>query len=911
MASMRRCAVCALALSFPVAMAWAGTTGKIAGKVVDAQTKEGIPSVNVVVVGTSLGGASDIEGAYFILNIPPGTYQVKASAVGYTAVVTGNVQVTADQTTRVQFTLQSQSVEMGEVVVAATRPIVQRDLTSTVASVGSDQLAKLPLEDVNAVVNLQAGVVDGHFRGGRSGEVKYLVDGVSVNDVFSGESSMEAEINSIAEIQVLSGTFNAEYGEALSGVVNQITKVASDHYTGEVSVYTGGYYSSRTSLFPGINRLNPFAARTPGSGGSPAGVADAQGSISGPLIPNLVKLFASGKYIFDAGYLYGKRVFNPGDVSDFSAEDPSQWRVGATGDGRYVPMNDSYRYTVQGKLSVNVGSAKELVLNGMWQNHDYRNYDFQYRLNPDGDYTYHQKSWLGSAAYTVVFSDAAFLDVSGSFFRTDYKQYVLPHPLDVNDPVVDPGYIDPVQVRNQSAGPDAFLTGGTENWHFNHTSTTWTGKADLTAQLTTVHQVKVGGEVTLNRLESSAYQIHVEAASNEIPYMPPAGGFDNTYYVNRPYQFALYAQDKIELDYLVVNVGVRYDYFQPDGQVLLDPTNVSVLDTLAPPFPAGYFRKASAKQQVSPRLGLSYPISDKGAVHISYGHFFQIPGFDYLYKNPNQRITVIGTNPDFVGNTIGNADLQPQRTTMYEVGLQQEVAPNLGITVTGYYKDIRNLLALEIFVKDQRANFGRFINQDYGAVQGFTFSLEKRLSSGFGANLDYTFQTAKGDASDPVDAYNKAQASPPLPVNKQLVPLAWDRRHSLNVTVTLGTPDDFIASVIARAGSGLPYTPLPPAGQTVTENSENMPGFYNFDLYLTKYLRLFGDYRVSLFLKVYNLFDTANETNVFTDSGRAGYTIQTTQPVLVRGVNTLTDYFTRPDFYSAPRQVLVGAAFSF
>jgi len=172
MASMRRCAVCALALSFPVAMAWAGTTGKIAGKVVDAQTKEGIPSVNVVVVGTSLGGASDIEGAYFILNIPPGTYQVKASAVGYTAVVTGNVQVTADQTTRVQFTLQSQSVEMGEVVVAATRPIVQRDLTSTVASVGSDQLAKLPLEDVNAVVNLQAGVVDGHFRGGpgRRGE---------------------------------------------------------------------------------------------------------------------------------------------------------------------------------------------------------------------------------------------------------------------------------------------------------------------------------------------------------------------------------------------------------------------------------------------------------------------------------------------------------------------------------------------------------------------------------------------------------------------------------------------------------------------------------------------------------------------------------------------------------------------
>jgi len=910
MATIRRLAFLALSLALPGLPALAGTTGKIAGKVTDSQTKEPLPSVNVVVVGTSLGGATDIDGEYFILNVPPGTYQVKASGVGYSPVVVGAVSVTADQTTRIQFTLQPQSVEMGEVVVAATRPIVQRDLTSTVASMGSDQLSKLPLEDVAAVVNLQAGVVDGHFRGGRSGEVKYLVDGVSVNDVFSGESSMEAEINSIAEIQVLSGTFNAEYGEALSGVVNQITKVASDRYTGEVSLYTGGYFSSRTSLFPGINSVNPFAKHGT-TGGSPAGVADAQGSISGPLVPNLLKFFASGKYLYDAGYIYGKRVFNPGDVSNFSAQDPSQWTVGATGDGKYVPMNDSYRYTVQGKLAVNVGSAKDLVLNGMWQNHDYRQYDHAYQLNPDGDYTYHQKSYLGSASYTVVFSDAAFLDVNGSYFRTDYKQYVFPHPLDASDPVVDPGYIDPVQVRLQSAGPDAFLTGGTENWHFNHTSTTWTGKVDLTAQLTTVHQLKVGGEVKVNRLESSAYQIRVDASSYEIPYMPPAGGFDNTLYINRPYQFALYAQDKIELDYLVVNAGVRYDYFQPDGQVLLNPTNVSALDTLSPPFPAGYFRKASVKQQVSPRIGISYPISDKGAVHISYGHFFQIPGFDYLYKNPNQRITVIGTNPDFVGNTLGDADLQPQRTTMYEIGLQQEVAPNLGITVTGYYKDIRNLLALEIFVKDQRADFGRFINQDYGAVQGFTFSLEKRMSGGFAANLDYTFQTAKGDASDPADAYNKSQASPPLEVNKQLVPLAWDRRHSLNVTLTFGTPDDFIASVIARAGSGLPYTPSQSNDRTVLENSENMPGFYNFDLYLTKYLRLFGDYRVSVFLKVYNLFDTANETNVFTDSGRAGYTIDLSQPILVRGVNTLAQYFTRPDFYSAPRQVLIGAALSF
>ena len=161
---------------------------------------------------------------------------------------------------------------------------------------------KLPVEDVAAVVNLQAGVVDGHFRGGRANEVKYLVDGVSVNDVFSGESSMEAEVNSIAEIQVLSGTFNAEYGEALSGVVNQMTKVACENYTRENLAYTGDYLSSRTDQFKTITRSLPvggfqdFRNSRLSFTGSPSKLYNLQGSLSGPvpLTGGLLKFFASG-----------------------------------------------------------------------------------------------------------------------------------------------------------------------------------------------------------------------------------------------------------------------------------------------------------------------------------------------------------------------------------------------------------------------------------------------------------------------------------------------------------------------------------------------------------------------------------------------------------------------------------------
>jgi outer membrane receptor protein involved in Fe transport len=923
--SFSRLVLVAALLLLPPARVLAGTTGKVAGKVLDAQTKEPLVGVNVLIVGTTLGAASDINGDYYILNIAPGTYELKASAVGYAPVSVKDVVVSVDQTTRIEFHLQSRTVEISDVTVTATRPIVQRDLTSTVATVGSGQLSKLPVEDVAAVVNLQAGVVDGHFRGGRSNEVKYMIDGVAVNDVFSGNYAMEAEVNSIAEIQVLSGTFNAEYGEALSGVVNQVTKNPGDTYTGELSGYSGDYVSAHSSKFKTIASDLPVgnfpALRKPSvffHGASPAKLYNLQGSLSGPVpfTGGLLSFYITGRKYYDEGYIYGRRIFNPSDSSNFSGNDPSKWYIGATGDGKLVPMAYQDHRSLQGKLILKVGTGKGIVLSGFYQYQKYRDYDQQFLLNPDGDYTKFQKSFLGSGSYTQVFNDAMFVDLTGSIFTSDFKQYVYPDPIDPpTDPAaaglvyVDPRYVNPQ--RMQDAGANAFLTGGTQNWHFNHNTRTIMGKVDFTAQVTPIHQVKAGVETDFHRLEYKDYQIHVDASSNFIPTLPVPGNFDFNYYVNHPRQFAVYVQDKIELSYMVVNIGLRYDYFQPDGQYLLYPDRIAELDTLAPPYPSAYFGRASAKSQVSPRLGISYPITDKGALHFSYGHFFQIPPFEYLYKNPNFRIPLTGSFPEFIGSTIGNANLEPQRTTMYEIGLQQELTPELGLTVTGYYKDIRNLLGIAVHIKNDFKKFGEYVNLDYGAVKGFTISLEKRFLNGFGANIDYTLQFADGNASDPNDDFNKAQASPPIDVNKQLVPLSWDRRHSLNATITLGTPSDFIASVVGRLGSGLPYTPTYLNQRTGLENSDNMPLFYQVDLYLTKYFTI-GTYNLSVFAKVYNLFDTENEINVFGDTGRAGYTLELTRSQEApQGVNSLQQYFTRPDYYSAPRQVVVGAVFGF
>ncbi|HKB87733.1 MAG TPA: TonB-dependent receptor [Ignavibacteriaceae bacterium] len=871
---------------------FAGTTGKISGKIIDKSTGETLIGANVIIMGTSMGSSSDIDGNYFILNIPPGEYQVKASMIGYTSVTFEHVRVSVDQTTKIDFELNSQSIELENVVVTAEKPIVRKDLTSTEQTISGEDISMLPLEDVSSVVNLQAGVINGHFRGGRSDEVRYLIDGVPVNDVYSGQSSLSADVNSIQEVQVLVGTFNAEYGEAQSGVVNQVTKIAGDKLTGNISVYSGDYVSSHKGTFQHINHI------------SPGDVYDLEGNLSGPVpgIGNLLKFFVSGRYNDDEGYIYGQRIFNPKDSSNFSANNPAEWYVGATGDKAYVPMNYSRQLSLQGKLSINVGGGRGIVLTGLYQDNQYKDYNHLYRLNPDGDYTKFQKSTLGIASYTLLLSNAAFIDFSASGLQAEYKQYVYSNPLDSH-------YVNPDRKKDVSG--NAFYTGGTENWHFNHKTTSLTGKIDLSWQIDNINQVKTGVEFTRHDLEYQDFQIIVDAASGFKPMLPSPGAFNYNIYNSNPYQAAYYIQDKIEINYLIVNAGVRFDYFEPDGKYLKDPNKINELDELQPPFPDSLMVKASAKYQFSPRIGLSYPISDQGAIHISYGYFFQIPPFENLYRNPNFRIPLTGDFPENIGNVIGNADLKPQQTIMYEIGLQQALTDDIGMTITGYYKDIRNLLGTEIYIKNEFRKFSKLVNRDYGSVKGITLSLEKRFGRGMGAAIDYTFQVAKGSASDPNAAFNNAEANPPIEENKQLVPLDWDGRHTLRFTLTLGIPGDYIASFIGRLGSGLPYTPSLQNQRTGLENSDNKPSYYDVDLYLTKYIEVAGQ-QLSIFAKIYNLFDTMNENDVFGDTGRAGYTLELTRnQAAPRGVNTIQEYFTRPDFYSAPRQIIIGAEVSF
>ncbi|MCS5660234.1 MAG: TonB-dependent receptor, partial [Dehalococcoidia bacterium] len=225
-------------------LAFAGQTGKIAGRVTEAGTENPLIGTNVVVDGTSFGAATDVNGEYFIINLPPGVYSVKFSMIGYAEYTATDVSVSIDVTTPLEAALESQAIAGESVTVVSQRPSIEKTLTSTKQYVSGSLTTELPVATVKDVVKTLPGVIehDGllHLRGGRSGEEMYLVDGASVINPLMGNSAIPINPAMIEELQVITGTFNAEYGQAMSGIFNTVLKEAPDGVHANVTFRTSG-----------------------------------------------------------------------------------------------------------------------------------------------------------------------------------------------------------------------------------------------------------------------------------------------------------------------------------------------------------------------------------------------------------------------------------------------------------------------------------------------------------------------------------------------------------------------------------------------------------------------------------------------------------------------------------------------
>lgn len=927
---------------------FAQRTGKIAGVVTDKATGEPIPFANIFVEGTSQGAASDIDGNYVIINLAPDLYRVTASVVGYQKQTVTDVRVNVDFTTRLNFQLSSGSVEMPTIVVQGERnPLIRQDLTNPTVAITEESIQELPVDQISDVISLQAGVVVGddgslHVRGGYGNEIAYTLNGIALNDPYGNSRSIGLATNAVKEVSVSTGTFAAQYGNALSGVVNYVTKEGSDNYSFGLRGYMGDFASNRTSLFTNIDDIDPLnRGRIEATFGGPV-----------PEIPN-TKFYISSIYENFKGHLYGVRLYNPTDSylspDNFSSSDPRKGNSTdpyyfnpytnnssglPTGNGSYVPMNTSRSFNFQGNLSVKFSPLIKVKYEAVYDQTKSKAFSNSFKYNPDGRGTDYSQGLIQSLDLTHTINDNIFYTLQFSYGYTDRKYYLYE---DINDP----GYLPSLYLR--TLGNTFFYTGGTDNYRQFRKTATLGVKGDLVAQLFNIHELKAGFELRRHKLDFEGYSVefgkqnpdgsfNANLLNSDLLYdtslvllrRKPIDQSLYTQYEKEPIQAAAYIQDKIELaSTFILNAGLRYELFDPAAKYNPEISQ-NLIDSLSGNITA-YNKDAKIKHTLSPRISISYPITDQGIIRFSYGHFYQIGSLSSLYTNSNYYVTNVGETPVF-----GNANVEPQKSIQYEIGLQQQLTEDLKIDVTGFYKDVSNLIYTQyIFTETGRA-YQLLTNLAYSNSRGITISLFKRRSPGglFQASIDYTFSIAEGNRTEPASELFFSEQS-----GKQsetfLVPLDFDRLHVLNASLALSEPNDWTAGFIFNLQTGTPYTPSLPSNLVsinYTQNSGNQPMQWNVNFKLEKYFD-FSGLKTSVFLQVENLFDTENELLVYASSGRALSNVEQVQNSLefqnlksriIRGdaglvpLGQIENYYSqRPERLNRPREIRLGFSLLF
>ena len=359
---------------------------------------------------------------------------------------------------------------------------------------------------------------------------------------------------------------------------------------------------------------------------------------------------------------------------------------------------------------------------------------------------------------------------------------------------------------------------------------------------------------------------------------------------------------------MVINVGLRYDYFNADQVYPSDRRNPSNQLAL-PDSMMSTYKKAPAQTQLSPRFGFAYQLSDQAVLHVSYGHFFQMPPMYALYAN---NIFRVPTN-DY-GTTMGNTLLKPQKTTSYEIGIWQELMTGMGLELSLYYRDIYDLLSTRIISTYNQIEYGLYTNKDYGNARGMEVKWDYQFGRFF-VNTNYTLAYTRGNADNPTQTFDRAGDS--MDPIARLIPMSWDQRHTFNTTASY-TSKNFGVTITGYYNSGTPYTYAPVETSILSrinlyENNAYKPKGYSFDLSSYWNIKLIGGFDGQITLNIYNLFDRKNADDVYDDTGQP-YTQIVYDSQKNSHRSDFNDYMDRvndPTHYSTPRQVKIGFGVKF
>lgn len=825
-----------------VSVTMGGTTGKLAGRITDKQTGEALIGANIVIKSANVnsGASTDVDGYYHVLNLPPGSYQVIISYIGYTK-AERTVSIKVDQTTTLDIQLSTEAYLADEVLVVGDRTIVQRDKSSTIQKTNAEELAVMPVSTIGDVLQLQTGVVNRngnlHIRGGRAGEVGYYIDGYRVEDPLFNGTVIQINNQAIQEMEFLSGTFNAEYGNALSGVVNIVTKDNTDRVRANLS-----YKRTNLGIEAPSNDLNErywegtFSA--PLGTGSPFGI------------------MVSGKKVDSDSYYYsGSSIVTSTGLQSVEFS-------------KVKPYGYNDQLSLVGKLLWTPFTSAKVTLLDNYSKRKWKSYNHIMRFIPDSTYINESSSNLVGLNFRHAISNDLFYDVRLSFYQYNYKRAINGwRPEQYTFPSYST-FTNTLFYRNMS-----------QTVYEDQKTKSYSVKGDLTWQIDRFNLVKSG----------------LEFKSNDLDYYyiaNPKNPTDQTIniYRKKPVEGSMYVQDKIEFESIILNLGLRFDFFDPSTSYAEDPLDRSKLT------------ETQMQYSLSPRVGIAYPVRENMVFHFAYGQFFQRPEFQTLYNNLERLFANRGTT------LFGSPALKPEKTSSYELGLTTSFGTGNSLQVTFFSKKIQNLIGV-VWNYTPRA-YAYYMNEDFASVKGFETSIKSRFKNLFIA-ANYTYSVAKGSSSTQQQRYTNVYNIVGVQ-SLRFLPLNFDQKHTANMQIALDFRDGegpfgFLPEVFANTsfnligqyGSGLPYTFNPARAIYVAEpNNARLPEQISFDLYARKGFYV-GPVELGLFFDIRNLFNRKNIVYVYSATG---------SPVLTGDqTNKATpDYMQDPTNYAPPRTIYVG-----
>ncbi len=760
-----------IALVFTSSLALAGTTGKIRGTVKDKETGEPLPGANVVLRGTTLGAATDVNGNFVILYVPPGTYTVEVKMIGYRTEARTGVKVDVDRTVTVEFALQQTAIAVGEIVVEAKRDLVQVDVSGTENYISKEEYNVTPFANrVEDVIGLQSGVTgnliagDIKIREGEFYEVGVLVDGFSTVDAKFNRPVFNVSPGVVQEIKIMRNGFNAEYGISRSGIINIVTKDPEDklHATldyqllpaqqrhqgpniydpsvrWEYRLYDGPRamegdtlvlhegkhdivkewigWNKRAELL--LNDSNPQNDLTAEEARElwrwrhrPIDYTHRIGhnvdfTLSGP-----VKL-TPWRSNFLLGLKYEKRPFaNPQPRNAFDERSGSLKWVNRLSVNTKLTLSAFYTET----RTVPQGFAT-----AQWSNEDLITYDggsteifYPYRKPIIDRYT-----TLAGMRFVHTLSPTRFLEIDGSYFYTKW------HMGTPNESPEDKGrtfggklFLDPHSgwIPKEKGFDDLAsnfrMYGGAQTWD-DSWGKRYNLRATYTDQFHRNHELKTGIEFTYNNLRENRVHWHND---------DPAQEFIWRYHV-RPFEFSAFIQDKIEFRGMIANIGVRWDIYSPNSD------RPDVYRTLEQPSDAAIYQafldgtyptiREKAKQYISPRIGVSFPLTSTSKIYFNYGHFVQMPPNEALYAT-----TLDGGRPRV--QWMGNIHLDFEKTIAYELGYDQSINNQFQIHVGAFYKDYHDVVNGMVYAHSTQSLILEWPAQrGYREIRGVEFEIRK------------------------------------------------------------------------------------------------------------------------------------------------------------------------------------------